>query len=137
LDAYRLLCHKINESKMEEGIGSYISERLKNDFSKNIVNLPFLCEIENFSQLLRYPILLPDKETKLIFVEQCRYLGVSEMYPSVLPDIEGLGWIDKLELKNAQDFASRLVTLPCHAGVKKKYVDTIFKQLHILLAQKI
>ncbi len=90
------------------------------------MNLPRLCNIEANRRLLRYPLLL---ETVLRDVVYQRLkqagLGVSIMYPASLPKISGVNHLldDKQSFPNAEDFASRVLTLPTHKGVSDKDID--------------
>ena len=52
-------------------------------------------------------------------------LGASIMYPASLPNISGVNHLlnDKQRFPNAEDFASRMLTLPTHTGVGEKDID--------------
>ncbi len=68
--------------------------------------------------LLRYPVLMPNREVKQTLLKNWGCLGISDMYPSVLHAIAGLEWLDNGEAyPNAQDFARRVVTLPVYSRV--------------------
>ena len=47
------------------------------------------------------------------------------MYPTSLPKISGMNHLldDKQSFPNAEDFASRVLTLPTHAGVSDSDID--------------
>ncbi len=74
----------------------------------------------NPPRLLRYPILAPDAAIRCELVQRLSQagLGVSTMYPSVLPLLPGVqGVVAPMELSHARAFAERLLTLPTHRGV--------------------
>lgn len=81
------------------------------------------------SVLLRYPVLLRDQplRDKLHDALSLRGLGCSRMYPKPLPEIEGLEgrFQEQGGFPQASLFSQRLLTLPCHPGVKSADVEEI------------
>ena len=97
-----------------------------------IINLPAQAG-ERTGRLLRYPILLPDRESRDAALQQLQRagLGATALYQSVLPDIEGVATrvVVSGNLSGAKQFADRLLTLPVHAGVKAADVKAIERAL--------
>lgn len=96
------------------------------DLPDRWMNLPRLCKVKANRRLLRYPLLLEAKSRYQAYHNLNRAgLGASVMYPSSLPKISGINHLvdDKKSFPNAEDFASRLLTLPTHAGVSDKDID--------------
>lgn len=82
----------------------------------------------NRGRLLRYPLLLADREQRdAVLASLCEAgLGATAMYRHTLPDIAGLeGRFDRSAVPNARQFADRLLTLPLHAGVTRPVIDRI------------
>ncbi len=86
-----------------------------------LVDLPAACGLPTEEIMLRYPLLLPDANSK----QQCYTsfsaagLGASRLYPAVLPDIPGVAkHIENITTyPHAADFCARLLTLPVHSHV--------------------
>lgn len=91
-------------------------------------DLPRICNIEANRRLLRYPLLVGALSRDSIYqrLKQAG-LGASIMYPDSLPKIPGLNHLldDRAYFPNAEDFASRVLTLPTHAGVRDKDIEKI------------
>lgn len=125
--ARRMLSEKLEAAKsVKPAVKKY-----DNFFRQNssFCSLPLQCNADR-STLLRYPVLLPNKKLKDQFVQSWAYLGVSEMYPSVLYEIKGLDWLSKVNsVGNAISFAQRVVTLPCHSGVSESNAAKILNGL--------
>jgi hypothetical protein len=85
-------------------------------------------------RLLRYPVLCASAEQCLRLHQTLERegLGASLMYRRALLDIPGIA--DKVsvptQLVNAAVFAERLLTLPTHAGVRERDIDTVAAILH-------
>ncbi len=96
-----------------------------------LMNLPRLCNIEANRRLLRYPLLLEAESRDRL---KQAGLGVSIMYPASLPKITGVNHLldDKQSFPNAEDFASRVLTLPTHTAVSDKDIEKIKKILNEL-----
>lgn len=80
------------------------------------------------SPLLRYPLLLPDAAAREQICEalHSQGLGVTAFYGRALPDLDGMPAVEApAGLDRARDFASRLVTLPCHSDVGLPDVERI------------
>ncbi len=82
-------------------------------------------------RLLRYPLLAANTAQRNDLLEKLRGLGLgaSALYGQTLPNIAGVkALVDSAEdLPNARSFASRLLTLPVHDGVKTKHIDGIYR----------
>ena len=108
-----------------------ISEVL--DSIADIVNLPVVCAAPDSGsgqhpgqrRLLRYPILVDAGVRDALFQKLKQAgLGASIMYPASLPEIEGLALLFAgQEYPQARAFASKLITLPTHAGVCAKDIE--------------
>jgi len=89
-------------------------------------DLPRVCNVKENRRLLRYPLLLKASSRDSVYqkLEQAG-LGASIMYPVSLPKIPGVNHLldGKQKFPNAEDFASRVLTLPTHAGVTEADVD--------------
>lgn len=96
------------------------------DSLDKINNLPRLCNMEANRRLLRYPLLLEVESRDRVYrkLKQAG-LGVSVMYPAILPRIAGLTHIldSKQGFPNAEMFASRILTLPTHSAVCEKDIE--------------
>ena len=74
-------------------------------------------------RLLRLPFLAPNKQHRDTVLTQLNAsgIGASAMYNTPLPNIKGTP-LDSAQREaaypNALDFADRLITLPCHSGVR-------------------
>jgi len=96
-----------------------------------VIDLPQLCQAAPNRRLLRYPILLPPQLRDEVYSRLLQAgVGVSKMYPTILPEIEGLQNLQiGRDYPQAVDFASRILTLPTH---EKLQVADIVKMQHIL-----
>ena len=91
-----------------------------------VIDLPQVCDMKVNRRLLRYPFLVESVERDRMYRKLHHAgLGASRMYPASLPEIDGLNHIfdKKYNFPNAQDFASRLITLPTHSSVADKDID--------------
>ncbi len=104
------------------------------DLQDRLRNLPRVCNIEAKRRLLRYPLLL-DAASRDCAYQSLKQagLGASIMYPASLPKIPGMNHLldDKQSFPNAEDFASRVLTLPTHTGVSEKDID----KMQIILSE--
>ncbi len=82
-------------------------------------------------RLLRYPILVATHLRDEVCEKLNRAgLGASKMYPTVLPRIDGLQSVfPDQDFPQASVFASKLITLPVHAGVSSKDAEKIVRLL--------
>ena len=91
-----------------------------------VVDLPGACGAPLNRRLLRYPLLLDIAVRDRVYqrLKQAG-LGPSIMYPSSLPKIVGVSDLldEGLCFPNAEDFASRVLTLPTHNGVSGNDID--------------
>ncbi|MDH5710705.1 MAG: DegT/DnrJ/EryC1/StrS family aminotransferase [Gammaproteobacteria bacterium] len=92
-----------------------------------ITDLPHLCKIPEQQRLLRYPLLVRRDARDELYEKLSRIgLGVSRMYPAILPEIDGLEMLkQQCNFSEAKSFAERLLTLPTHAQVKQRDIDHI------------
>lgn len=84
-----------------------------------VIDLPQVCGVPTGRRLLRYPILV-DAAVRDVIYQKLKQagLGASVMYPASLPAIEGLSaMFAGQSFVQAETFASKLITLPAHAGV--------------------
>ena len=102
---------------------------------ERLLDLPRLCGMPFNRRLLRYPVLVAiekEKREEIIHRFQRAGLGVSRMYPAILPEIEGCeGMFSATDFPNAKSFASRILTLPTHA----KVTDADIKKMHVLFSE--
>lgn len=82
-------------------------------------------------QLLRYPLLCPDRATrdKLLQHLCAAGLGASPLYAAAIDQIAGVDGLVVVPraLKNASSFAGRLITLPVHNQVTQKHQARLLK----------
>lgn len=81
-------------------------------------------------KLLRFPLLVKDSinRDKLIEALNKQGIGATTMYGKMLPEIEFIPIESDQKEKpysNAKQFATRLITLPCHTGVTSKDIAII------------
>jgi len=86
--------------------------------------------------LLRFPLLVKDHETreKLLTEFNQQGIGASKMYQNPLPNIKGVPLSESQRQNNypyAQQFADRLLTLPCHSGVNASSLRKIAKIFNV------
>lgn len=108
-----------------------------------VTDLPVLCGVSAKRRLLRYPILLEAGVRDQVYRKlQQSGLGASIMYPASLPKITGLSnFLDagqsctkksytkksstRKNFPGAEEFASRIITLPTHQYVSSKRISEI------------
>ena len=103
------------------------------------MNLPVACNMPAQQRLLRYPLLIDPAVRNRIFARLSEEgLGVSVMYPGILPAIPGLE--DLLGKQGpfpvAEQFTRQLLTLPTHAGVHRADIQKIAAALTGLAHEK-
>jgi dTDP-4-amino-4,6-dideoxygalactose transaminase len=80
-------------------------------------------------RLLRYPLLIADSQLRDVLHVRMQKagLGVSRMYPAALPGIAGLEQViaPGERYPGAERFARSILTLPTHAGVKKRHIQAM------------
>ena len=89
-------------------------------------NLPRICDIKANRRLLRYPLLVEASSRDQMYQKLKQAgLGASIMYPVSLPKIAGVNYLfaDQGSFPNAEDFASRVLTLPTQTGVSENDID--------------
>jgi len=100
------------------------------------INASYLTKVEEGKRLLRYPILMNNKVSRdhLINLLTANGIGASSMYNAPLTKIKSIPLsreqID-MGFPNANSFAERLLTLPCHSDVNKKAlskIQAVFKE---------
>ena len=122
----------------QQPVRAVYSQSLALLLAENLSDLPLQCGVPLENALLRYPILLPDRESRDACWRalEARGLGASRLYGTVLPEIknapEGLGSADLFP--GAREFANRLLTLPLHdavdAEIARKAVAVIADTLY-------
>jgi len=103
-----------------------IHETLKNIDNPYLIDLPAKFYGADMPGLIRYPILIKDT-----VLRDCLYnrlykkgLGVTKMYKTILPSVDGLEGLltDQGKFPNATRFACTLLTLPTHQNVKSRHI---------------
>lgn len=91
---------------------------------------------ENESCLLRYPVLAPNSllRNRALAKLNGRGIGANAFYGAALPKTAGTAEhlapeVLKRPYWQADDFAERLLTLPCHEDVKPRDIDRIVRAL--------
>ena len=80
------------------------------------------------SPLLRYPVLMRDRATRDEICDMMHggNIGATVLYGTVLTELTGVPAQGKMiGLSRARDFATRLLTLPCHSAVKASDLNRI------------
>lgn len=98
-----------------------------------IVNLPVACNVPAQQRLLRYPLLVdPAVRNRAVARLSEAGMGVSVMYPGILPAIHGLEALlaGQGPFPVAGQFATQLLTLPTHAGVHRADIQKIAAAMH-------
>jgi len=106
--------------------------------TRGIFDLPKACCGQHIPPLLRYPLLVSDTivRSRLFEVLDKAGLGVSKMYPAILPKISGLENVfSEPFFPNAQYFSDRLLTLPVHSGVTAATVREIARLFDKVLSE--
>ena len=105
--------------------------------SDQVIDLPRICGWKEDQPLLRYPILLSSSRLKRQMLDRLHILGASGMYPTILPDLPGLSSLlaGQGEFPHAARFASRIMTLPTHAGVKSVHISKIAELFNKILQE--
>jgi dTDP-4-amino-4,6-dideoxygalactose transaminase len=98
-----------------------------------VLELATACGVQNFSQLSRYPLLLKTAELRNTVLRELTAagLGASAMYPAPLPRIPGLEEILESQgpLREAENFSSRILTLPTHSAVTEGHIERMHEVL--------
>lgn len=89
-----------------------------------LLDLPTLCRQPAGERLSRYPVLAADGTTRDRLLGRLASLGASALYGKVLPQVSGVAvhLTDVGSYPAAEAFASRLLTLPNHDGVKRRHL---------------
>jgi len=92
-------------------------------------------------RLLRLPLLAQNKPHRDTVLRQLNVggIGASAMYNTPLPNIEGVplqAVQREMTYTNALDFAERLITLPCHSGMKESDIKHVVSALALTGANK-
>ena len=105
------------------------------ELSAQVFDLPTRA-CERVGRLLRYPILLPNREVRDQVLQRLQRagLGATALYGSALIDIDGVAAHVTVSgtLTGAKQFAERLLTLPTHAGVEPRDVQMMGELLRSL-----
>ncbi|MGB5716856.1 MAG: DegT/DnrJ/EryC1/StrS family aminotransferase, partial [Gammaproteobacteria bacterium] len=131
LDAVRrgiLQANIVNYLQLDPGTQVALSGMLASLADDTIVNLPEACQMPAQQRLLRYPLLIDADVRNRVYSRLSESgLGVSIMYPGILPTISGLDTLLARQgsFPAAEQFAARLLTLPTHAGVCRGDIQTM------------
>lgn len=93
-----------------------------------ITDLPVKLKHNMLDPLLRYPLLIHDKDIRDSLIEKLKSCGVSDMYKIPLFKIDGARdfIVNKSDsFKQAQNLADHLLTLPLHEDVDTKVLEKI------------
>jgi len=95
-----------------------------------IISLPIQSKLPIEYPLLRYPILVKDKNLRNELFEKLsdKGLGVSKMYQNILPNIKGINasmFQEVGEYPNSKNLAVQLLTLPMHEDVTEIHLQKI------------
>jgi len=100
-----------------------------------LVNLPAACGVPAQQRLLRYPLLV-DAAVRNRMVARLGEagMGVSVMYPGILPAIPGLETLlaGQGPFPAAEQFANQLLTLPTHVGVCGADIQKIAASMYVI-----
>lgn len=91
-----------------------------------LLDLSSACQVPDHVRLLRYPLLAePAQRDRCLRDLRRAGLGPSCMYPASLPNVTGLGQLlsGQGDFPVAEDFASRILTLPTHRRVTDVDID--------------
>ena len=135
---------RFHQGLIEANIEQYRnSPRHSRDYRQRLASLPQRgwkdltgdWDMEDLPALLRYPILIENREQREEFLRSCGNLGVSALYNRPLASVEGLGFLgeDPADYPAAQRLAQRLVTLPTHIGVSGSVRENIVSTLERIL----
>jgi hypothetical protein len=131
----KLIKPNIDRFHAQKNALQYLHESVKGISHPLMVNVVTEELDDDPEYLLRYPILIKDKESRDLFYERTRDYGTSILYRRPLNQISGLenllGQADVYP--NACNFADHLVTLPCHEDIDNTVVDVIVDQLRSAL----
>jgi dTDP-4-amino-4,6-dideoxygalactose transaminase len=100
--------------------------------AKRIIDLPRVCKTPESRRLLRYPLVVDAVDRDPLYQAlKRRGLGPSGMYPAALPGIPGLERLLEGQgpFPAAEVFATRILTLPTHNGVRRGDVAKICQVL--------
>ncbi|MGE0081198.1 MAG: DegT/DnrJ/EryC1/StrS family aminotransferase [Thiohalomonadaceae bacterium] len=97
----------------------------------SLLDLPTACRQRAGERLSRYPVLAPDRATRDRMLGRLASLGVSALYGAILPQVPGVAAHLSGEgvFPAAESFASRLLTLPNHDGVKRTHISRLAQLL--------
>jgi len=138
LDNSRRLLLRANIDKQYRTRSSQAQKTLYTLY-KHSTEIHTLGNIKFTPALLRFPMLCKDLATRdrLVTKFNTHGIGASKMYQTILPNMNGTPLSELEQQKsypNAQQFANRLLTLPCHSGVNatslQKMSDIFTKELN-------
>lgn len=114
----------------KDTIRSKYDDILKKLNSSHYTSLPIQASLPIDFPLLRYPLLIKDKNIQqMLYAELSNSgLGVSKMYKQILPSVEGVEksiFGKQVNYTNAEKFAASLITLPLHQDVNQGHIDRI------------
>ncbi|MFW2438944.1 MAG: DegT/DnrJ/EryC1/StrS family aminotransferase [Arenicellales bacterium] len=129
------------ECYLEQGVATQVAlSRMSDSLADDmIVNLPAVCNLSAQHRLLRYPLLVASSKRNRIVAQLSEAgLGVSVMYPGILPAIPGLEALlaGQGPFPAAAQFSRQLLTLPTHAGVGGADIHKIAAAIHSVTSEK-
>ncbi|MGS2724280.1 DegT/DnrJ/EryC1/StrS family aminotransferase [Porticoccus sp. GXU_MW_L64] len=140
MDSYRAILlnsNIVNYQKNHNQIQEKIKRMLWEADIKYVIDLPKTASTYKKQRLLRYPILLKNKNSRNQLLQKLteRGIGASPLYKTSLPNIHGIkhNIIRFNYLENSEKLANRLITLPTHSHVKDshlKFISDSIQQLH-------
>ncbi len=117
-------CYKTANKTRQQQLHTIITQ-----LGQSVIDLPNVCPTFNGQRLLRYPILLSSGEQRDMIMQKLekKGCGASTLYPASLVNIEGIpdNTLTQCETNNADDLASRILTLPTHQQVNDSHIRMI------------
>ncbi|MES9991090.1 MAG: DegT/DnrJ/EryC1/StrS family aminotransferase [Candidatus Thiodiazotropha sp.] len=117
-----------NSVDIQLALSKIIDEHRENNNS--ILDLPTECSHNLNHALLRYPLLIDSSSREALYSElNAQGLGPSKLYPTVMPNYlpEDMQQLNRNEYPCANDFASRILTLPTHQGLSSEDINRMRK----------
>jgi len=117
--------------RQQNGIAQHINHGLISLHQHQLTDLTTTTDFDLNKPLLRYPLLIKSTKLRDQFYQENKKFGLSLMYPVALNKIKGLEQIVDAETcyPNAENFASRLITLPVHNDVTDNDIEILKQSL--------
>ncbi len=116
-------------------------KEIRSKIAKQIADygiMPLGAPMGMIPDLIRYPVLLPDRDTKKRTLEESEGmgLGIADGYPDSIAGIDELKHLfEGNGFPQAKDIAERLLTIPVHPFVRDGDIQKIVKLLKIKLGR--